>query len=467
MSGESPVPTGALESEEFTATSLKVRLYVMMFLQYFVQGSYLPVITEYLRSGLDFTPAQIGYFSAAIAVGPLLAPFVIGQLVDRHFPTQHVLCVSHLLGGVVMLIIFGMSDYWPILILGAVYSTLYIPTMMLTNSLAFHHLKNREREFPLIRLWGTIGFVVPLWLVEIYFLSDLKGDALDYRRGIVLVFSGVSGLVMGLYSLTLPHTPPSKSDKKELAPGKVIRFLRHRNFLALVLVSLLVAVSHKYFFVWNSPFLKSILRLGDVEAAWEGRISSIGQIFEVVVMVFLGFSIKRYGFKWTMAAGAIAYLVRCLIFTGAVMIEGSFVVTMTLVCLGQALHGFCFGCFLAAAYMYVDRVSPIDVRGSMQTFYGTFVVGLGLFFGGMIGGWFGGLFETGPGEATLRDQLGIVGKSGLLPFYRKVEGVETQFFADWPGIWLAGAAISAVALLAFLLFFPNDKHEEKTTPLST
>ena len=99
----------------------------------------------------------------------------------------------------------------------------------------------------------------------------------------------------------------------------------------------------------------------------------------------------------------------------------------------------------------------------MQTFYGTFVVGLGLFLGGMIGGWFGGLFETGPGETTLRDQLGIVSRSGLLPFYRKVEGVETQFFADWPGIWLAGAAISAVALAAFLLFFPNDKHDEKTT----
>ena len=467
MSDESPVLTGVDQSEEFTRTSLKVRLYVMMFLQYFVQGSYLPVITEYLRSGLDFTPAQIGYFSAALAVGPLIAPFIIGQLVDRHFPTQHVLCVSHLLGGAVMLILYGMSDYWPILVLGAVYSTLYIPTMMLTNSLTFHHLKNREREFPLIRLWGTIGFVVPLWLIEIFFLSDLKGDVLDYRRGIVLVFSGVSGLVMGLYSLTLPHTPPSKSDKKELAPGKVIRLMRHRYFLVLVLVSLVVAVSHKYFFVWNSPFLKSLLRLGGVEAAWEGRISSIGQIFEVVVMMFLGFSIKRYGFKWTMAAGALAYLVRCLIFTGAVMIEGSFAITMTLVCLGQALHGFCFGCFLATAYMYVDRVSSVDVRGSMQTFYGTFVVGLGLFLGGMIGGWFGGLFETRSGEATLRDQLGIAGKSGLLPFYRKVDGVETQFFADWPGIWLAGAAISAVALLAFLLFFPNDKHEEKSAPLST
>ena len=446
----------AADSPGKTPHSLKVRLYVMMFLQYFVQGSYLPVITEYLRSGLNFKPTEIGEFSAAISVGPLVAPFIIGQIVDRHFATQHVLAFCHLAGGVIMLSLYGMTDYWPILILGLLYSTLYIPSMMLTNSLTFHHLQDREREFPLTRLWGTIGFITPAWLIEMFYLSGLDGEALDRGRGIVLAFSGVSGLAMGLYSLTLPNTPPTRSDKKDLAPGKVLGLMRHRNFLALVLVSFVVAVSHKFFFVWNSPFLKSMLRLGDITGAWEGRIASVGQVFEVAVMAALGFAVKRYGFKVTMGVGGLAYMLRCLLFAGAVSVELPFAMSMSLVLVGQALHGFCFGCFLAAAYMYVDRVSPPDVRGSMQTFYGTFVVGFGMFVGGLVGGWIGSRFETVPGAPTLRDQFGIAMQTGLLTFERKVDGVSTEFVADWSGIWLFGAALAAVALIAFWLSFPRD-----------
>lgn len=450
---------------EQTAFSLKLRLYVMMYLQYFVQGSYLPVITEYLRSGLNFSPEQLGNFSAAIAVGPLVAPFIIGQIVDRHVATQHVLAFCHLAGGVIMLALYAMTRYWPILVLGAVYSTLYVPSMMLTNSLSFAHLKDRDREFPLIRLWGTLGFITPAWVVELFYLKGLEGAVLNEKRGIVLAFSGVSGLAMGLYALTLPHTPPARREHKDLAPGKVLELLRERDFLALVLISFLVAISHKFFFVWNSPYLRAMLSAGGITGAWEGRISSIGQIFEVAVMACLGFSLKRYGFKTTMAVGALAYLLRCLIFAGAVTVEGSFTLlagratipwAMLPVCLGEALHGLCFGCFLAAAYIYVDRVCPADVRGSAQNFYGTFVVGIGTVAGGIVGGRIGELFQTRLGQATLRSQWGIASQTGLMNFATEVGGVQTQFVVDWPGIWLAGAAMAAVALIGFLAAFPAE-----------
>ncbi|MCH8830006.1 MAG: MFS transporter [Planctomycetes bacterium] len=402
---------------------------------------------------------------AALAVGPLLAPFIIGQLVDRHFATQHVVAVCHLAGGMLMLLLFFIARgdllpentdlYLPILILGALYSTLYVPTMMLTNSLTFQHPKAREREFPPIRLWGTIGFIVPAWLVEGYFLSGLKGDELDQARSVILALAGIGGLIMGVYSLTLPHTPPSLEDKKKMALGKVLGLLRLRSFLILVLISFLIAVVHQFYFVWNSPYVEAILLQGGTDSAWAQRISSIGQIFEIVVMAFLGFSVKRFGFKITMLAGAAAYLLRCLIFAGAVMIDGAFPFVLTLVCCGQALHGFCFGCFIAAAFMFTDRVAPKDARGSMQTFYGTFVLGLGMFIGAYLSGQIGERFTTEAPSKTAAVPDSVVGSRGVLRFEDKQN--KQYHDRDWPAIWLSGAAMAGVALLGFLVLFPKDR----------
>ncbi|MEW4527959.1 MFS transporter [Maioricimonas sp. JC845] len=464
-----------LEAPGRTPSGLKLRLFLMMFLQYFVQGSYLPVVTEYLRSGLGFAPSQLGAFSAAISIGPLVAPFFIGQLVDRHMATERVLSFCHFAGGIIMISLFFLEGFWPIFLLGAAYSALYVPSMMLTNSLAFQHLSDREREFPLVRLWGTIGFVLPAWWVEMVYLKGLEGGELDRARGIVLMFAGISGLLMAVYSLTLPHTPPVSKDKHDLAPGKVLQLLRLRHFAVLIGISLIVAVSHKYFFVWNSPFLRHILDEVGIRSALEGRISSIGQIAEVLVMTGLGWSIKRFGFKVTMLAGAAAYLLRCLLFALAATLDGAqasytlsgwlpqiemngaAAAVFSLVGLGQALHGFCFGCFLATAYMYVDRVAPIDVRGSMQTFYGTFIVGAGMFAGGFVGGWIGELFETSVDATPVRAALGIQSSAGMSEFVRELpDGTAETFVADWPGIWLSGAVIAAIALVGMWVMFPKN-----------
>ncbi|GAB4147079.1 MAG: MFS transporter [Planctomycetaceae bacterium] len=445
---------------------MKVRLYVMMFLQYFVQGCYLPVISAYLQNSMGFDAEQVGNFGSALAVGPLIAPFIIGQIVDRHVATQYVLSACHFAGGALMLLFYFMAIgrvfpestdlYMPILIVGALYSTLYVPSLMLTNSLTFHHLADREREFPTIRLWGTIGFVVPAWLIEGYFLAGLEGDALNKARAVILALSGIGGLVMGVYSLTLPNTPPGSEDKKDMAPRKVLKLLRLRNFLTLVLISFLIAIVHKYYFVWNSPFVEAILKTGDVSAVWVLRISSIGQVFEVVVMAFLGFSIKRFGFKITMLVGSFAYLLRCLIFAGAVTIEGMFPLALTLVCIGQALHGFCFGCFIAAAFIYTDRVAPVDVRGTMQNFYGTFVLSLGFFIGGFVSGQIGEKFTQPAPEAT---QTATQETSpGVLHYRDKKTGKIMQ--RDWPGIWLSGAAMAGVAFLGLMALFPKNHDEQ-------
>ena len=427
-----------------TPASLRYRLYVMMFLQYFIQGSYLPVISEYLKSGLGFGPMEIGWFGSALAVGPLVAPFVIGQFVDRMFATQWVLAVCHLAGGAIMIALYFLESFVPILILGAMYSALYVPSMMLTNSLTFHHLADRSREFPLVRLWGTIGFVLPAWCIEPFYLSRFEGDAMDKARGIVLMSAGVVGIVMAVYCLTLPNTPPDKKSS-DFAPGRVLGLLRLRHFAVLVGVSLIVSIAHKYFWVWNAPYLRDLLNSVGIQQAVEQRISSIGQIAEVCVMAVLGIFLSRLGFKRTMLIGATAYMLRFLILAWVITIDGGqaelvaggWWVTANatawtmfgLLFLGQALHGLCFACFLAAAYIYVDKVAPPDIRGSMQTFYGTFIVGAGFFFGGLVGSELGDLFISAEGQM------------------------------DWPSIWLSGAAISGLALVLLAVLFPSGVEE--------
>ncbi len=408
------------------------RLSIMMFLQYFVQGAYLPVVSVYVGRSLGFTPIQVGVFSSALAVGPILAPFIFGQLVDRLFATERVMGFCHLAAGALMLILAYQKDVWVVISLGTIYSVLYVPTMMLTNSLAFQHLKNSDMEFPWIRACGTLGYIVPAYLIEFWWLYNLHDAALDNARSIVFIFSGIAGIVMGVYCFSLPHTPPDPGKSSTYAPGVVMAMVRQRDFLVLIIVSFLIAIAHQFVVVWNSPFLRSILDAGDW-GAYEQSISSLGQICELGVLAVLGLLIKRLGFKGTLMLGAMAYLVRCLLFAVVFQLGLSPGQMLVLAGVGQTLHGFCFGCFLAVGFIYVDRIAPRDVRGSMQTLYGTFILSLGFFFGGLISGQIGEIFTT-----TVKDTVE----------------------RDWPSIWLSCAAICAVCVILLAVFFPNRRMEQ-------
>lgn len=407
------------------------RLSLMMFLQYFVQGCYLPIAALYVESTLGFAPRQVGVFVAALAIGPILAPFILGQIVDRAFPTERVMAVCHGLGGALMLALYYQTAAGPVIALGTAYSILYVPTMMLSNSLAFRHLRNSDMEFPWIRLFGTLGFIVPAFIIESWWLRGLEGTELARARGIAFALSGIFGIVMAAYCLTLPHTPPIRNERHRYAPGVVMAMLRQRAFLVIVVVTFFICIAHQFFFVFNSPFLRDILDTGGWGAA-EQRISSIGQWCELGVMAVLGFLLKRLGFKRTLLIGASAYMLRCLLFALVFAIDLPFAGRLAIAAAGQALHGFCFGCFLAVGYMYVDRISPPDVRGSMQNVHGVFFISLGFFFGGLVGGEVGDWFTAAADGQTVR---------------------------NWTGIWLTSAALCAACVAGLAAFFPGEaKH---------
>jgi MFS family permease len=237
----------------------------------------------------------------------------------------------------------------------------------------------------------------------------------------------MASILLGIYCLSLPHTPPQRRAERAYAPGVVVAMIGRRDLLVLVVVSFFIAMAHQFVLVWNSPFLRAILDTGGW-GAYEQSISSIGQICELGVLAVLGLLIKRLGYKWTLTLGASAYLARCLLCASVFFFDPPFAGKLLLAGTAQALHGFCFGCFLAVGYMYVDRIAPPDVRGSMQTLYGTFIVSLGFFAGGLVSGKVGDWFTTVVGGATLR---------------------------DWPLLWLSCAALCAGCVLLMVACFPR------------
>lgn len=419
-------------SAAVTPPAVRRKLAGMMFLQYFMQGAYLPILSLYIKSGLGFSDSQVGWVMAAIGIGPVLAPFIVGQLVDRMFPTERVLAVCHLLGGLVMLAIYTQSTFEPLIALATLYSVLYVPTTMLANSLAFHHLRSPDREFPMIRVWGTIGFIAPSWLMSFYFLKDLQGEALARGQSTTLIVAGIAGLVMAGYALLLPHTPATLRGSGKFAPGVVVELGKRRDFAVLFVVTFFIAMVHSYFFVWNGPQLEEFFG----RHGWGQRtnaFTTIGQITEIVAMALLAPSILKLGYKRTMIIGALAYALRCVAFSQVSSPELPVGAAVALATFGQALHGFCFAFFMAAAFIYVDRAAPSDVKGSLQTIYGVFIMGIGLAAGSVWGGRMGNLFSQ-----SLTDAAG-----------------KTVKVYEWSPIWLWCAALAVACAVALAIFFPR------------
>jgi predicted MFS family arabinose efflux permease len=330
----------------------------MLFLQYFVQGAYFSVASLYLLNYLHFTATQVGIFGSAAAFGAVLAPVIAGQVADRYVSTERFLALSHFLGGIIMLLIWRQTTPVVVLALTFVYSLLYVPTMSLTNTMCFRNLRNREQEFPILRSCGTIGFIAAQWLFEVVRLAPLKDEPAQLlaARGDAFFLSGAAGVLLAAYCLTLPRTPPIQSGVTKFAPVEAIRLLADRGFLVLFVISLPIAIVHSYHFVWVAPYLAQDTGIAD---EWIGRVTTVGQIFEILVLALLGLGLKRMGFKWTLTLGISAYVLRNLIFAAAPPVP--------IVVAAQALHGFCFACFFATAFMLVDRLAPQDARASVQT----------------------------------------------------------------------------------------------------
>ena len=374
------------------------RLGAMMFLQYALWGAWLPVTARYLSAtisegGLGFTGSEIGMIlGLAGSIGAIAAPFIAGQIADRYFSTERVLAILVTAGGAVKWITAYQTEYGAWLILSILYSVLYMPTLALSNSITFSHIDDQENNFPKIRVWGTIGWIVASWVFPMIWLQQnlhfqwmppfIVGSEVanvTSRLADALKFSGLISLSYGVFCFLLPHTPPKRNAVEKLAFKKAFELFKETSFTILVVASLAVSIIHQIYFLQTGPFLSHI----GILDSQIGPAMTIGQFAEIITMAYLGFFLKRLGFHKVISIGIAAYCVRYAIF-------GTESFPVWVMVISQAFHGFCYAFFFAAAYIYVDKIADEDVRHSAQTVFGIIILG----GGPVIGGWLSGYLQN-------------------------------------------------------------------------
>lgn len=335
-----------------------LKLWLMMALQFFIWGAWLPLIFGYLGAdGLGFSPNQQTWILIAFPVAAIIAMFFSNQFADRNFAAEKFLGVSHFIGGISILSLYFVTDFWPFCILMWVHCLFYVPTISITNAIAFNAMKDAQKEFGIVRMGGTIGWIVAAWPL-FFLLTDAESAKYTY------VIAGIASLVLAGYSFTLPHTPPNKS-ADGLAWLKALKSLAVPFVLVLWLVTMVDAMVHDLYFMWTGEFLEHI----GIPKKYVMPIMSIGQVAEIGTMVVLGFFLKRLGWKTTMTIGILGHAIRFGIF--------AFAPFPALVIAANVLHGVCYAFFFATVYIFVDEYLPQDVRSSTQGLFNLMILGLG------------------------------------------------------------------------------------------
>ncbi|MBN2090022.1 MFS transporter, partial [candidate division KSB1 bacterium] len=261
----------------------KIHLSIMMFLQYAIWGAWAPVLSAYLM-GLGFSGTQVGFIYSLLPLATIISPFIGGQVADRYIPTQYVLMVLQFIGGGILIYMSFVTEYSTLAWLMFIYCIFYAPTLALTNSIAFINLKDSEKEFGVIRVWGTIG-----WIAAGLILAGWRtlGESISWisLSGDTLFLAGIFSIIMGITSIKLPHTPPKKEATNPFAFLEAFKMLKDKNFLIFAIISFVVATELQFYYVLTAPFLTSA-KIGVSNSAISG-VMVIAQVAEILVMAIL------------------------------------------------------------------------------------------------------------------------------------------------------------------------------------
>jgi nucleoside transporter len=383
----------------------------MMFVQYFIYGSWLVTLGTFLGSSLGFTGKQIGLVYGTPSIAAILSPFLVGMIADRFFATERVLAVLHLVGAALLYFATQQHSFGGFTAAFLAYTLCFMPTLALTNSLAFDNVGEPSRDFPRIRVLGTIGFIAAGLLI-----GQLGAD----RTALPLQIGAVASIVMAAYCLTLPHTPPHSAGRalstRDVLGLDALALLKDRSFAVFVLGSFLLCIPLQFYYAFTNPFLNEIGVRGAAAKMTLGQMSEIG------FMLLMPWFLVRLGVKRMLAIGMVAWTVRYALFA-----YGDAGPRMWVLYLAILVHGICYDFFFVTGQIYVDQQADVSIRAAAQGFIALVTLGAGQ----LIGSWLSGVVV---------DANTIAGRAGA--------GTH-----DWTRIWTVPAIGALAVLVIFLLLF--------------
>ena len=393
---------------------IRTKLSVMMFIQFFIWGAWAVTLGTYLGKTLAFEGTQIGLIYGTTAIAAIVSPLFVGFVADRYFASQRVFSTLHFAGAIFLYLASQASTFSSIYILLLIYSLCYMPTLAIANGISFRHLTDPDRQFPLVRVLGTIGWIVAGLMVGFLGMED---------RNIPLQIAAGMSLLLGAYGFMLPHTPPQPSNEPRTV-ARMLGFgafalLRKRSFLVLFIASVLISIPLAFYYNFTNLFLNEI---GMENAAGK---QTLGQQSEVLFMLLMPFLMRRMGIKWMVAVGMLAWTVRYILFA----FGNADPATVWMLYAGIVLHGICYDFFFVAGQIYANREAPESLKNSVQAIMALGTYGVGMFIGSLISGW-------------------------IVSQYTAADGLKA-----WDAIWLVPASMAAVVLVLFVIFFKEDKRE--------
>ena len=395
-----------------------------MFLEFFIWGGWFVTMGIYLPNSLEASGADIASAYSSQSWGAIIAPFIIGLIADRYFNAERVLGILHLIGAFIMYQLANASDISVFIPYVYGYMIAYMPTLALVNSVAFNQMKDPSKEFAFVRVFGTIGWIVAGLTISFFGWDSEAGVQNGLLKNTFLMVSGASAL-LGLFSFTLPKTPPSTSKDEKVTVSDILglealKLLNNRNFLIFFVASVLICIPLAFYYQHAGQFL------GEIGVTNPAGKMTIGQVSEVLFMLLLPFFFKKYGFKLTILAGMLAWTLRYLLFAYGNAGELAFMLII-----GIALHGICYDFFFVSGQIYTDSKAGEKYKSAAQGLITLATYGIGM----LIGFW-------------------IAGK--ITDSYLISENVH-----QWTNIWTFPAIFAFVVLVLFMVLFKNEKIEYK------
>ena len=431
------------------------RLAVMMFLEFFIWGAWYVSAPLYLGN-IGFDGADIGWTYSVGPIAAMVSPLFVGMIADRFFPSEKVLGVLHILGGLFMagstLLMNPESPASPDIInlVFLAHTLCYFPTLALTNSLAMHHIVDSKKEFPIIRVFGTLGWI---------FVGFLLGWIGWQDRVEMFWLSGGAAIVLGLYSFTLPHTPPPARGRKvsaaQLLGADALQLLKNRSFTIFLISSFLLCIPLAFYYQLAA---RSVQQAG-IENVTGTMIW--GQVSEVGFMLLMPLFFARLGVKRMLAVGMVAWIARYALFA-----VGAPAAIAWMMIGGIVLHGICYDFFFVTGQIYTDHVAPKEIRSQAQGLLAMLTLGLGMFIGAQVGGRIEVKYTPAASIAASAEAQDLAAQISQLPAgdpgveplqqLRTAKTLEALRLVDWRSIWLIPAGIAALVLAFFLVFFREE-----------